>query len=107
MIPQVRIYKWANVTVLETAQEAALKPGDAFKECRDCPEMIVAPRGRLTMGSPEGQSNDFERPTHEVTIAKPFAVAKFELTFDDWDACAAHNMSATAAGGGAGARRST
>ena len=42
------------------------------------------------MGSPEGQGNDFERPTHEVTIAKPFAVAKFELTFDDWDACAAH-----------------
>ena len=83
-------YKWANVTVLETAQEAALKPGDAFKECRDCPEMIVVPRGRFSMGSPEGQGNDFEQPTHEVTIAKPFAVAKFELAFDDWDACAAH-----------------
>ena len=25
-----------------------------------------------------------------MTIAKPFAVAKFELTFDEWDACAAH-----------------
>jgi formylglycine-generating enzyme required for sulfatase activity len=83
-------YKWANVKVLETAQEAALKPGDALKECRDCPELIVAPQGRFTMGSPEGQGNDFERPTHEVAIAKPFAVAKFELTFDDWDACAAH-----------------
>jgi len=83
-------YKWRNVKVLEAAQEAALKPGDAFKECRDCPEMVVAPQGRFTMGSPEGQGNDFERPTHEVTIAKPFAVGKFELTFDDLDACAAH-----------------
>src|SRR5271157_5316966 len=52
--------------------------------------MVVAPQGRFTMGSPEGQGNDFERPTHEVTIAKPFAVGKFELTFDDLDACAAH-----------------
>jgi formylglycine-generating enzyme required for sulfatase activity len=38
----------------------------------------------------------FTRPTgkltcpHDVTIAKPFAVSKFELTFDEWDACAAH-----------------
>ena len=31
-----------------------------------------------------------ERPQHEVTIAKPFAVAKFELTFDEWDACVVH-----------------
>ncbi len=25
-----------------------------------------------------------------MTIARPFAVAKFALTFDEWDACAAH-----------------
>ena len=42
------------------------------------------------MGSPEGQGDDGERPQHDVTIAKPFAVAKFALTFDEWDACAAH-----------------
>ena len=42
------------------------------------------------MGSPEGQGADSERPQHDVTIAKPFAVAKFALTFDEWDACAAH-----------------
>ena len=42
------------------------------------------------MGSPEGQGKESEHPQHEVTIARPFAVAKFELTFDEWDACAAH-----------------
>ena len=36
------------------------------------------------MGSPS------EETQHQVTIAKPFAVSKFELTFDEWDACAAH-----------------
>ena len=84
-------YALANVTALDTAREQALKPGDPLpKECTDCPEMIVVPPGRFLMGSPAGQGSDTERPPHEVTIAKPFAVAKFALTFDEWDACAAH-----------------
>jgi formylglycine-generating enzyme required for sulfatase activity len=74
---------------LTAAQERALKAGDAFKEGADCPEMIVVPAGRFLMGSPAGQGDDDERPAHEVTIATPFAVAKFALTFEEWDACAA------------------
>jgi formylglycine-generating enzyme required for sulfatase activity len=73
----------------QAAQERALKPGDSFRECKYCPEMIVVPAGRFTMGSPAGQGDDKERPQHDVTIAKPLAVAKFEVTFDEWDACAA------------------
>ena len=80
----------ANATPLATVQERALKPGEIFKECRDCPQMIVVPAGRFTMGSPEGQGDNAEHPRHEVLIARPFAAAKFELTFDEWDACAAH-----------------
>ena len=63
------IYLLANVRALTTAQEHALKAGEEFRECADCPEMIVAPAGRFTMGSPEGQGNRSERPQHEVTIA--------------------------------------
>jgi formylglycine-generating enzyme required for sulfatase activity len=35
-----------------------------------------------TMGSPESEAGrlDGEGPQHEVTIAKPFAVSKFEVT---------------------------
>jgi formylglycine-generating enzyme required for sulfatase activity len=73
--------------VLTAAQERALKPRDPpFKECPDCPEMIVIPAGEFMMGS-EGRN---EGPRHKVTIAKPFAVARFDLTFAEWDACAAH-----------------
>jgi formylglycine-generating enzyme required for sulfatase activity len=82
------IYLLANVRTLTADQERALEGREVFKECTDCPEMIVAPAGRFGMGSPIGQGNDFERPLHEVTIAKPFAVAKFEITFDEWDGCA-------------------
>jgi formylglycine-generating enzyme required for sulfatase activity len=70
-----------------------LKPGQSFKDCATgCPEMVVIPAGSFTMGSPQyepGHKKD-EAPQHNVTITKPFAVSKFEVTFAEWDACAAH-----------------
>jgi hypothetical protein len=75
---------------LSAAEECALKPKDVFKECEQCPEMIVVPAGSFTMGSP---SNEPERNNNEdqvrVTIAKPFAVGRFAVTFDEWDQCVA------------------
>jgi formylglycine-generating enzyme required for sulfatase activity len=78
--------------VLSTAKERALKPEDSFKECaQDCPEMVVVPAGSFLMGTPAAESRTpvdvTEIPQHVVTIAKPFAVSKYELTFADWDAC--------------------
>ncbi len=85
------IYALTNVTPLSTAQERALKPGDPLKECRDCPEMIVVPALLpFKMGSPEGEGHDNERPQRPVKISKTFAVAKFQLTYAEWDTCAAH-----------------
>lgn len=83
-----------ELTLLSAKQEKtiAAKPGAQFKECaRGCPEMVVIPAGKFIMGSPENEPDrtDGEGPQHEVTIAKPFAISKFEVTFDDWDACTA------------------
>ena len=64
-----------------------LKPKDTFKDCDTCPEMVVVPAGEFMMGSNDGQAD--EKPVHKVTIAKPFAVGKFEVTFAEWDACVA------------------
>src|SRR5947209_20422117 len=36
----------------------------------------------------EKVSFDNERPPHKVNIPSAFAISKFEVTFDDWDACA-------------------
>jgi formylglycine-generating enzyme required for sulfatase activity len=51
--------------------------------------MIVVPPGSFMMGSPASETDrlDREGPQHEVTIARPFAVSKFEVTWDEWDAC--------------------
>ncbi len=88
----MRPYMLANFRpyVLTPEAEHTLKPQQSFRECaKDCPEMIVIPAGDFMMGSPvteEGRYSN-EGPQHKVTIARPFAVSKFDVTFADWDAC--------------------
>jgi formylglycine-generating enzyme required for sulfatase activity len=74
---------------LSSAEECALKPKDVFKECDNCPVMVVIPAGAFRMGSPDsevGHSPD-EAPVRTVTIGRPFAAGKFEVTWDEWEAC--------------------
>jgi formylglycine-generating enzyme required for sulfatase activity len=65
------------------------KSGTVFQDCWACPQMVVMPTGSFMMGSPETDkdSRDDERPQHEVTIARPFAVSRFEVTFAEWNTC--------------------
>ena len=65
--------------------------GDIFRDCPNCPEMVVLPGGFFLMGaSPDSRwPRNSEGPYHPVTIAQPFAVGRFEVTFDEWDACVA------------------
>jgi formylglycine-generating enzyme required for sulfatase activity/tetratricopeptide (TPR) repeat protein len=72
--------------------------GKAFRDtmadgqpCPMCPEMVVVPAGSFTMGSPESEPDrePNEGPQHTVTFAQNFAVGRFALTFDEWDACVA------------------
>jgi formylglycine-generating enzyme required for sulfatase activity len=81
-----------TVAVTPPPVEAApMEPGSVFRECDTCPEMVVVPTGRFTMGSAEseaGHQSD-EEPQREVALTAPFAVGRFEVTFDEWDACLA------------------
>ena len=63
-------------------KRALLRPGRVFRDCPECPEMVVVPAGSYLMGSPhdeKGRQKD-EGPRHSVTIDKPFAVGRYEVT---------------------------
>jgi len=49
------------------------------------PQMVVIPAGRFRMGDLHGNGDDNERPVHEVVIGKSFALARQEVTFDEYD----------------------
>jgi formylglycine-generating enzyme required for sulfatase activity len=80
-------------------------PGTVFHDCPDCPEMVVVPAGSFMMGSNPAEITALEKqypkklylsdyyrregPQHKVTIARPFAIGRYEVTFAEWDACVA------------------
>ncbi|MFY9955175.1 SUMF1/EgtB/PvdO family nonheme iron enzyme [Bradyrhizobium sp.] len=76
---------------LSLAEECGLKPKDAFKECENCPEMVVVPAGEVLMGSSRsdiesGLAAANEEPQHKAAIKQPFAVGRFEVTRDQYAA---------------------
>ena len=68
--------------------------GDAapvFKDCAACPQMIEVPGGAFAMGSAAteaGRAED-EGPVREVTLAEAFVIGVREVTYAEWEACAA------------------
>src|SRR5262249_33443708 len=72
---------------LNAGEERQAATGYHFRECADCPTMVVVPQGQFIMGSPAEESLfTNERPQHLVRISR-FAVSQNEITFDEWDAC--------------------
>ncbi len=77
-----------------------LRPGQVFKDCPECPEMVVVPAGEFTMGSPpeerrwvvsQGAKEEWvawETPQHRVTLPRPIAAGKFEVTRAEYAAFA-------------------
>jgi formylglycine-generating enzyme required for sulfatase activity len=66
-----------------------LRYKEIFKDCRECPEMVLVRAGQLVEGSPPnevGRSIN-EGPQHQLTINADFAVARYETTFAEWDWC--------------------
>jgi formylglycine-generating enzyme required for sulfatase activity len=67
------------------------KPGDTFRDCDTCPEMVVVPSGSFDMRTaPWGPGHPHnEGYFYTVKFDEPFAIGKYEVTFDEWDACVA------------------
>lgn len=71
--------------------QPVLKPGQTFRDPLQSggegPLLTVIPAGRFVMGSPESEANrhDTEGLQHEVTIARPFALGVYAVTFAEYD----------------------
>lgn len=69
-------------------KQATTQTGDKIEDGRDCPvcpEMITLPAGTFTMGEKRGDRS--ERPVHTVSIKRPFAIGKYEVTIGQWNEC--------------------
>jgi formylglycine-generating enzyme required for sulfatase activity len=75
----------------------AAKSGTVFRDCPDCPEMVVIPAGSFNMGSPDSEkiwatkhgaspeSVSDEAPQHRVTL-RSFAIGKYDVTRGEYAA---------------------
>ncbi len=59
-----------------------------LKDGSQGPAMLVIPAGRFLMGSPAREIERFghEGPQHPVTLARPFAIGRYAVTFAEYDA---------------------
>jgi formylglycine-generating enzyme required for sulfatase activity/uncharacterized caspase-like protein len=68
----------------QAATPTAHKSG-GIRDCPACPEMLVLPAGTFTMGETRGDQS--EKPAHKVSIKRPFAIGKYEVTTGQWNEC--------------------
>jgi formylglycine-generating enzyme required for sulfatase activity len=85
---------WAGLVALSGSAVAAERAGPRFRDCADCPEMVLIPAGTFVMGSEqperdqavrdhlEASSTRDEEP-HEVQIRR-FAMSAYEVTRDQF-----------------------
>ena len=71
-------------------EDTVEEPGTEFRDCPECPAMVTVPAGSYTMGSPAAEAGSHaDEAQRRMTIEDPFAVGVYEVTFVEWDACAA------------------
>ena len=87
-----------DLTPLKDAPAAALPSqpassqqadGEPFRDCATCPELVGVAPGRFAMGAgSEGLGQQVSvTTTPDVAIAAPFAIGRYEITFDEWSQC--------------------
>ena len=70
------------VEAREGERAELLAPGERFRDCETCPELVVVRAGSYMMGSPASEEGRtvVEGPQHQVAIAGPLAVGAYEVT---------------------------
>jgi formylglycine-generating enzyme required for sulfatase activity len=84
-VPRTKVITTAPILPTQDLSPHKYKPGDTFKDCDDCPEMVVIPSGTFQMGNRQPNwPRPNGTPVHLVTIAYKLAVGKVEVTQRQW-----------------------
>ncbi|WP_417451944.1 formylglycine-generating enzyme family protein [Kordiimonas sp.] len=88
----MRIFTIAAALLLTSGNAIAsetLKPGDTFKDCDTCPEMVTLPAGDLLMGARvyDTWAKKSELPQRKIIFRQKFAIGKYEVTVAEYMAC--------------------
>jgi formylglycine-generating enzyme required for sulfatase activity len=107
MITLIRVLPFFLVgTFAAGSEDKPLQPGQTFRDCSDCPEMVVIPAGHFLMGSSDADIRRdvaaavpfneaeaarmyymvFERPQHPVDIPRSFAIGRYLVTQQEFSA---------------------
>jgi formylglycine-generating enzyme required for sulfatase activity len=90
------IHDWKRP--IHALSDSHLAPGMVFQDSPLAPELVAVPVGEFWMGSPDGSGGDEgdeaeperfpdEGPRRRITMARPFAVGRFAVTFEQWEHC--------------------
>jgi formylglycine-generating enzyme required for sulfatase activity len=97
--PQAQTPRTSRVVNPKANEIGAAKPGIVFRDCPDCPEMVVLPAGSFTMGSSAEEKSwaashggstyavADEAPQHQVSLPS-FALGKYDVTRGEYAAFA-------------------
>src|SRR3984957_8748392 len=75
----------AQKDMVVAQKQSSVEPGDIFRDCDDCPELVVVSPGDFVMGSGD---TPYEKPERTIAMSRPFAIGRREVTFAEWDQCA-------------------
>ena len=89
-VPDLTTLKNAPSVIEQPGLADSQKEGMIFRDCDACPELVSIAPGEFMVG-PEGRGTAQQAitavDTKKVVVDKPFAMGRYEITFDDWQHC--------------------
>ena len=93
---QSTLFPFLALLLIQCSAVTLPEPGETFSDPLSTgergPEMVVIPAGEFLMGCfgtppplPDMECHPREEPVRTVKIQRPFAVSKYEVTFEDYD----------------------
>ncbi len=78
-VPAYFIVEFVKQLMKPTIKTVSTKPGTVFTDCKDCPEMIIVPKGQFKRT--DIKDNIFSNKDETlVTLKRNFAVGRYEIT---------------------------